>query len=117
MKDTPQARGKRALRNVVLDMALTAGYRRSTRLGLWADQNEMYDRATGALSAMVNHEHPQKQAVLADFYERFKKKPWWWIYGLVYKQVMRMLQLLIDCQRLLSVKTSIGYPQIEFVRW
>src|SRR5699024_725149 len=28
----------------------------------------------GALSAMVNHEHPQKQAVLADFYERFNKE-------------------------------------------
>lgn len=74
-EDTPQARGKRALRNVVLDMALTAGIEEAHD---WA--YEQYQNAScmterlGALSAMVNHEHPQKQAVLADFYERFNKE-------------------------------------------
>ena len=74
-EDTPQARGKRALRNVVLDMALTAGIEEAND---WA--YEQYQTANcmterlGALSAMVNYEHPQKQAVLDDFYQRFNKE-------------------------------------------
>ncbi|SUD91113.1 aminopeptidase N [Psychrobacter phenylpyruvicus] len=74
-EDTPQARGKRALRNVVLDMALTAGIEEAHD---WA--YEQYQSAScmterlGALSAMVNHEHPKKQEVLDDFYQRFNKE-------------------------------------------
>lgn len=74
-QDTPEARGKRALRNVVLDMALTAGISKAYD---WA--YEQYQQAScmterlGALSAMVNHNHPQKQEVLADFYQRFNKE-------------------------------------------
>ncbi|PNK61683.1 aminopeptidase N [Psychrobacter sp. FDAARGOS_221] len=74
-EDTPEARGKRALRNVVLDMALTAGIEEAQQ---WAKaQYEMASCMTerlGALSAMVNHQHPQKDEMLADFYQRFNKQ-------------------------------------------
>lgn len=71
-EDSPEARGRRALRNVVLNMALTAGI---TEAEDWAYQqyqnaNCMTERL-GALSAMVNHNHPKKQQVLTDFYQRF----------------------------------------------
>lgn len=74
-EDTPEARGRRALRNVVLDMALTAGIEEAHD---WAyDQyqnaNCMTERL-GALTAMVNHNHSQKQKVLADFYQRFNNE-------------------------------------------
>lgn len=74
-EDTPEARGQRALRNVVLDMALTAGIDEAHD---WA--KSQYDHAScmterlGALNAMVNHQHPQKAEVLADFYARFQKE-------------------------------------------
>ncbi|WP_019673060.1 aminopeptidase N [Psychrobacter lutiphocae] len=74
-EDTPEARGKRALRNVVLDMALTAGIKEAHQ---WAQSQ--YDTAScmterlGALTAMVNHQHPAKAEVLSDFYQRFNKQ-------------------------------------------
>ncbi|WP_312752765.1 aminopeptidase N [Psychrobacter sanguinis] len=74
-EDTPEARGKRALRNVVLDMALTAGIEAAHDWAYQQYQNAscMTERL-GALSTMVNHDHSQKQAVLADFYQRFNKE-------------------------------------------
>ncbi|MUG31883.1 aminopeptidase N [Psychrobacter sanguinis] len=74
-QDTPEARGQRALRNVVLDMALTAGINEAHD---WA--RAQYDNARcmterlGALSAMVNHQHPDKAEMLADFYQRFNQE-------------------------------------------
>lgn len=74
-QDTPEARGQRALRNVVLDMALTAGIDEAHD---WA--KAQYDNARcmterlGALSAMVNHQHPDKAEMLADFYQRFNQE-------------------------------------------
>jgi len=74
-QDTPEARGQRALRNVVLDMALTAGIDEAHD---WA--RAQYDNARcmterlGALSAMVNHQHPDKAEMLADFYQRFNQE-------------------------------------------
>ncbi|WP_201543278.1 aminopeptidase N [Psychrobacter sp. H7-1] len=74
-QDTPEARGQRALRNVVLDMALTAGINEAHD---WA--KAQYDNARcmterlGALSAMVNHQHPDKAEMLADFYQRFNQE-------------------------------------------
>nr|WP_317199344.1 aminopeptidase N [uncultured Psychrobacter sp.] len=70
--DTPEALGRRALRNVVLDMALTA---KVTGADQWAKQQ--YDNAScmterfGALRAIVNHQLESCNAYLADFYERF----------------------------------------------
>ena len=70
--DSNEARGKRALRNVVLDLAMTAGVKDAEK---WATQQ--YNKATcmtertGALNAMVSHQHPNKDPVLADFYDRF----------------------------------------------
>lgn len=72
-EDSAEARGKRALRNVVLDMALTANVEGA---GEWAQQQ--YDHAScmterfGALKAMVNHQVAQADAYLADFYQRFQ---------------------------------------------
>lgn len=72
-EDSAAARGKRALRNVVLDMALTA---RVTGADAWAEQQ--YDNAScmterfGALKAMVNHQLANADAYLADFYQRFQ---------------------------------------------
>lgn len=71
-KDTPEARGERALRNVVLDMALTAGMENAHD---WAkrqyvDAQCMTERL-GALQAMVRHQHVDKEATLDDFYQRF----------------------------------------------
>ena len=70
--DQPAALGARALRNVVLDMALTAGI---TDASSWAQQQ--YDNAScmterfGALKAMVNHQVAGVDAYLDDFYQRF----------------------------------------------
>ena len=70
--DNPKALGERALRNVVLDMALSAGVGEATD---WAVQQ--YDTACcmterlGALRAMVNHQLPEASRYLADFYQRF----------------------------------------------
>ncbi len=70
--DTPEALGKRALRNVVLDMALTAEVAGAKE---WAQQQ--YENAScmterfGALKAMVNHRVAGADKCLADFYQRF----------------------------------------------
>ncbi|MEL0619344.1 aminopeptidase N [Psychrobacter proteolyticus] len=72
-KDSAEARGIRALRNVVLDMALTANVDDAAD---WAQQQ--YDNAScmterfGALKAMVNHQLAGADKYLADFYERFQ---------------------------------------------
>ncbi|WP_201551011.1 aminopeptidase N [Psychrobacter fjordensis] len=71
-EDSSEARGTRALRNVVLDMALTA---KIEDAAAWAQQQ--YDNANcmterfGALKVMVNHQVANADAYLADFYERF----------------------------------------------
>ena len=72
-EDSAEARGNRALRNVVLDMALTANVDGATE---WAEQQ--YDNAScmterfGALKAMVNHQLANADKYLADFYKRFQ---------------------------------------------
>ena len=72
-EDSAAARGTRALRNVVLDMALTANVAGADE---WAQQQ--YDNAScmterfGALKAMVNHQLANADAYLADFYKRFQ---------------------------------------------
>jgi aminopeptidase N len=72
-EDSAEARGIRALRNVVLDMALTAN---ADGAADWAQQQ--YDNAScmterfGALKAMVNHQLVDADKYLADFYERFQ---------------------------------------------
>ena len=72
-EDSAEARGNRALRNVVLDMALTTNVDGATE---WAEQQ--YVNAScmterfGALKAMVNHQLANADAYLADFYQRFE---------------------------------------------
>lgn len=72
-EDSAEARGIRALRNVVLDMALTANVDDAAD---WAQQQ--YDNAScmterfGALKAMVNHQLTGADKYLANFYERFQ---------------------------------------------
>ncbi|MGE6331139.1 aminopeptidase N [Psychrobacter pacificensis] len=72
-EDSAQARGIRALRNLVLDMALTANVEGAAD---WAQQQ--YDNAScmterfGALKAMVNHQLPKANDYLTDFYKRFQ---------------------------------------------
>ena len=72
-EDSAEARGTRALRNVVLDMALTANVENAME---WAQQQ--YDNAScmterfGALKAMVNHQSVNANEYLADFYKRFQ---------------------------------------------
>ena len=71
--DTPKALGARALRNVILDMALTAKVDEAAQ---WAQQQ--YDNAScmterlGALKAMVNHRISGYENYLTDFYQRFE---------------------------------------------
>ena len=71
--DSSSAMGERALRNVVLDMALSAGIEDA---GTWAQQQ--YDNAScmterfGALKAMVNHQVAGAEKALTDFYQRFQ---------------------------------------------
>ncbi|WP_182406305.1 aminopeptidase N [Psychrobacter sp. GP33] len=71
--DSPEALGARALRNVVLDMSLTA---KVAEAADWAKQQ--YDNAScmterfGALKAMVNHQVVGYQDYLTDFYQRFQ---------------------------------------------
>ncbi|MEZ7502770.1 aminopeptidase N [Psychrobacter sp. Arc29] len=72
-EDSAEARGIRALRNVVLDMVLTANVEGAAD---WAQQQ--YDNAScmterfGALKAMVNHQLVDADKYLSDFYERFQ---------------------------------------------
>ena len=72
-EDSAEARGIRALRNVVLDMALTANVEGAVE---WAEQQ--YTNAScmterfGALKAMVNHQVPNADDYLQDFYQRFQ---------------------------------------------
>ena len=72
-EDSAEARGIRALRNVVLDMALTVNVDDAAD---WAQQQ--YDNAScmterfGALKAMVNHQLVDADKYLADFYDRFQ---------------------------------------------
>lgn len=72
-EDSATARGTRALRNVVLDMALTANVAGAAE---WAEQQ--YDNAScmterfGALKVMVNHQLPNADEYLTDFYNRFQ---------------------------------------------
>ncbi|MDN5734365.1 MAG: aminopeptidase N, partial [Psychrobacter sp.] len=72
-QDSADARGRRALRNVVLDMAVTANVEGAAA---WAQQQ--YDNAScmterfGALKVMVNHQLAKADDYLADFYERFQ---------------------------------------------
>ncbi|WP_372829129.1 aminopeptidase N [Psychrobacter maritimus] len=72
-EDSAAARGTRALRNVVLDMALTANVAGADE---WAQQQ--YDNAScmterfGALKAMVNHQLANADKYLADFYKHFQ---------------------------------------------
>ena len=72
-EDSAAARGTRALRNVILDMALTANVDGANE---WAQQQ--YDNAScmterfGALKVMVNHQLADADAYLADFYQRFQ---------------------------------------------
>lgn len=72
-EDSAEARGKRALRNVILDMALTADVHDAAA---WAEQQ--YNHAScmterfGALKAMVNHQVANADNYLQDFYQRFQ---------------------------------------------
>ena len=72
-EDSAEARGERALRNVVLDMALTADVNGAVE---WAEQQ--YTNAScmterfGALKAMVNHQVANADDYLQDFYQRFQ---------------------------------------------
>ncbi|MGP4973211.1 aminopeptidase N [Psychrobacter alimentarius] len=72
-EDCAEARGKRALRNVILDMALTADVNDAAE---WAEQQ--YNHAScmterfGALKAMVNHQVENADNYLQDFYQRFQ---------------------------------------------
>ncbi len=72
-EDSAEARGERALRNVVLDMALTADVNSAVE---WAEQQ--YTNAScmterfGALKAMVNHQVASADDYLQDFYQRFQ---------------------------------------------
>ena len=71
--DSPEALGARALRNIVLDMALTVQVVNAPK---WAQQQ--YDNAScmterfGALKAMVNHQVTGYEKYLTDFYQRFQ---------------------------------------------
>lgn len=71
-EDSAHAMGERALRNAVLDMALTA---RVVGCEDWA--KNQYDNAScmterlGALKALVNHNVTLADEYLADFYQRF----------------------------------------------
>ena len=72
-EDSAEARGKRALRNVILDMALTADVNDAAA---WAEQQ--YNHAScmterfGALKAMVNHQVANADNYVQDFYQRFQ---------------------------------------------
>lgn len=71
--DTPASRGERALRNALLNLALTAQIPEAQN---WAENQ--YQNAVcmterlGALQAMINHNHPKTQDYLHDFYQKFQ---------------------------------------------
>ena len=73
-EDSGEASGIRALRNVVLDMALTANL---TEAQVWAQQQYHQARCMserfGALKVMVNHQTAGVEEALHDFYQRFKQ--------------------------------------------
>lgn len=73
-QDDPVSRGERTLRNVVLDMALTAQIADAKH---WAmaqyEQASCMTERLGTLNAMVAHQLPQASALLDDFYQRFSQ--------------------------------------------
>ncbi|WP_432480881.1 aminopeptidase N [Moraxella sp. ZY200743] len=72
-EDTPDARGRRLLRNVLLELLLLA---KVPETEAWA--KEQYEQANcmserqGVLSAMIAFDLPYADEFVADFYERFK---------------------------------------------
>lgn len=70
--DTPEARGRRLLRNVVLDLALTAGVEQATQ---WAyaqyDDASCMSERLGALTAMIGYDLPRCEEFVAGFYQKF----------------------------------------------
>lgn len=71
-QDTAKAMGERAWRNIVLDMALYANLSDAKRWAVnqYHNANCMTERL-GGLMAILNHDLPEKDALLADFYQRF----------------------------------------------
>ncbi|OOS07939.1 aminopeptidase N [Moraxella cuniculi DSM 21768] len=71
-EDTPLARGRRLLRNVLLDLRLLAGDAAAEQ-----DVYYQYDNATcmserlGAFTAIINHDLGKKSLYIANFYEKF----------------------------------------------
>ncbi len=75
-QDTPDARGQRLLKNVLLDLALTAELQEASDWAINQYQNAtcMSERL-GALSVMVEYDLPHAKACLGDFYDRFADEP------------------------------------------
>lgn len=71
-EDTAEAMGVRAWRNVVLDMALTAGIEEAETWAVEQYHNaQCMTERLGGLSAAIQHNLAQKAELLADFYQRF----------------------------------------------
>lgn len=70
--DSPDARGRRLLKNVLLDLLLTAGVTiaESQAYAQYESASCMSERM-GALNAVVNHNLARRDELLADFYARF----------------------------------------------
>lgn len=73
--DTPHARGQRLLKNVLLDLALTAGLDADGWAGEQYDKASCMSERLGALTAMVEHGLPCADERLVDFYQRFADEP------------------------------------------
>lgn len=71
-EDSPHARGVRLLRNIILDLALTAGLVEAID---WAyvqyDNASCMSERLGALAAMIEYDLPRAHEYVQDFYERF----------------------------------------------
>ena len=70
--DTPDARGRRLIKNVLLDLSLTAGVDGADALAYEQYKNaSCMSERLGALTAIIHHNLEQKQAFIDDFYQRF----------------------------------------------
>jgi aminopeptidase N len=101
--------GRRALRNVCLDLAAAGGA--SSAIAQAMRQYESADNMTdrmAALSTLSLHDVPERAAALDDFYRRFETDP------LVVDKWFSLQAMIPEAQTLARVRTLTAHPAFSF---
>jgi aminopeptidase N len=100
-----QSAGRRALKNTCLDLMAATGESHAVALAFtqYGAADNMTDRMA-ALSTLVQHDVPQREAALADFYQRYQSDP------LVIDKWFTLQALMPDVTTLERVRTLTTHP-------